>query len=184
MVAHSTLNSVNDYTGATTVNAGILAGNGTIASTVTVNSGGTLSPGSGGVGTLTVNNNLLLNAGSTNVFEVNGTTLAKDVIAAGGSVTYGGMFTRPSGTFANGQSFTLFSGASAVSASNFDYCSPGNGLKFHYLNGMLECCCYYHCEHQSRNITAVVNNGKLFALGRPIIPVGGCSRRPTPYPWG
>lgn len=134
------LNAVNTYTNLTAVNAGTLAGSGAIAGTVTVNSGGTLSPGSAGVGTLTVNGHLGLNPGSTSTFEVNGTTLAKDVIVLGGSATYGGVLNIvPSGTFTSGQTFTLFSGAGAASPSNFGSIlgSPDSGKAFTFTNGVL-----------------------------------------------
>jgi len=133
------LNGVNTYTNQTTVSAGTLAGTGTIAGKVTVNSGGTLAPGAGGVGTLTVNGNITLNVGSTNLFEVNGSTLAKDVVAVGTSVTYGGVLkVVPSGTFTNGQAFTLFSGAGATSASNFASVEGApSGFAFSFTNGVL-----------------------------------------------
>ena len=86
-----TLPGINTYTGATTVNAGTLevdgsvalssgltinaggtlAGTGTVAST-TIN-GGTLSPGDG-VGTITVAGNLAFTAGSTYLVDVSPTT--------------------------------------------------------------------------------------------------------------
>jgi autotransporter-associated beta strand protein len=134
------LNGTSDDTNTTTVNAGTLAGTGNVGGALIVNSGGTLSPGSSGIGTLTVNSNLTLIAGSTNVFEVNGTSLAQDVITLGGSVTYGGVLkVVPSGTFTAGQTFTLFSGAGAVNASNFGSIlgSPGTGLGFEFTNGVL-----------------------------------------------
>jgi autotransporter-associated beta strand protein len=161
------LNSVNDYTGATTVNGGTLAGTGTIAGVVTNNSGGTLSPGAGGVGTLTVYSNLVMKTGSTNVFEVNGTTLAKDVIAAGGNVTYGGVLKIvPTGTFAANQTFALFSGAGTTNASNFSSIvgSPGSGLGFTFTNGTLKVVATVNTS--STNITSSVS-GNLLTLSWP-----------------
>jgi fibronectin-binding autotransporter adhesin len=127
------------YTGAVTVNGGTLGGTGIIGGAVTVNSGGTLSPGTS-LGTLTINGNITLNAGSTSTFEVNGTTLAKDVVAAGASVTYGGVLKIvPTGTFTVGSSFVLFSGTGATNASNFASIegSPGAGLAYSFNNGVL-----------------------------------------------
>jgi autotransporter-associated beta strand protein len=126
-------------TGAVTVNGGTLGGTGTIGGAVTVNSGGTLAPGAG-IGTLTISGNLTLNAGSTNAFEVDGTGPANDMVAAGASVTYGGVLNIvPTGTFSSGQTFTLFSGGGAASASNFSSIagSPGSGLGFTFTNGVL-----------------------------------------------
>ncbi|HLX72250.1 MAG TPA: autotransporter-associated beta strand repeat-containing protein, partial [Verrucomicrobiae bacterium] len=133
-----TLNGTNTYDGSTTVNTGTLAGVGTIAGLLTNNA--TLAPGTGGSGALIVNGNITLNAGSTNTFSVNGTSLAKSSITAGGSVRYGGLLNIvPSGTFTVGEQFQLFSGAGATSASSFASIagSPGSGLAFSFTNGVL-----------------------------------------------
>jgi autotransporter-associated beta strand protein len=127
-------------TGATTVKGGTLGGTGTIGGSLDVNSGATLAPGSAGSGALTVSGNLTLNAGSTNTFAVDGTTPANVAVTAGAGVTYGGLLKIvPTGTFTNGQSFTLFSGAGAASASNFSSLqgSAGSGLGFTFTNGVL-----------------------------------------------
>jgi len=127
--------------GAVTVNSGgTLGGTGSIAGVVTLNAGGTLSPGIGGIGTLSLSNNVVMNAGSTNTFEVDGTTTANDQIALGATVTYGGVLKIvPSGSFTNGQTFTLFSGAGATSASQFSSIigSPGGTNMFAFTNGVL-----------------------------------------------
>jgi len=133
------LNGANTYTGNTAVNAGLLGGAGTIAGTVTVAAGAGLAPGNG-IGTLTINGNITLSANSTNFFEVDGTTPTNDLVVASGSVSYGGVLQIvPSGTFTNGQTFELFSGAGATSASNFSGIagSPGSGLAFSFTNGVL-----------------------------------------------
>jgi autotransporter-associated beta strand protein len=60
------LNGTNTYTGPTTNNAGVLAGSGSIAGPVFVNTNGSIGGGSAGsIGTLTINSNLTLNG---NVF--------------------------------------------------------------------------------------------------------------------
>jgi autotransporter-associated beta strand protein len=118
---------------------GTLGGTGTIAGVVTNNAGGTLSPGIA-IGTLTINSDLTLEAGSTNIFEVNGSTATNDVVVLGASVTYGGVLSIvPTGLFTNGQAFELFSGAGAASASYFDSItvSSGGGLSFAFTNGVL-----------------------------------------------
>jgi autotransporter-associated beta strand protein len=121
-----------------TVHAGAtLGGTGTIGGTVTNN--GTLSPGTS-IGTLTLNSNVVLSAGSTNVFEVDATTPANDQVTLGAAVTYGGVLQIvPTGTFTNGQNFTLFSGPGATSVSNFVSIagSPGIGKAFTFTNGVL-----------------------------------------------
>jgi autotransporter-associated beta strand protein len=132
------LNAVNTYTGPTIIHAGALGGTGAVAGALINNA--TLAPGSGNIGTLTVGGNLTLSGSSTNTFEVNGSTLAQDVIVAGSGVTYGGVLNVvPSGTFTSGQSFVLFSGAGATNAGNFASVigSPGSGLGFTFTNGVL-----------------------------------------------
>ena len=90
------LSSANTYTGPTTVSAGTLlvsgltstgqvvvgsgatlGGSGTIGGAVTVQSGGTLTPG-GNLTTLTVNNNVLLQTGSTTMLEISKTAQTND----------------------------------------------------------------------------------------------------------
>lgn len=130
----------NGATGPVAVNAGgTLGGNGTIGGSLTLNAGATLSPGTS-IGTLTASGNVTMSAGSTNSFEVNGSTSANDVVAVGGSVSYAGTLEIvPTGTFTTGQTFTLFSGAGAASASNFASLtgSPGAGKAFSFTNGVL-----------------------------------------------
>ena len=156
------LNGVNTYTNQTTVNAGTLAGTGTLAGNVTVNSGATLAPGAGGVGTQTINGNLTLNAGATSSFAVNGSTSANTAVAAGGTVTYGGVLAIvPAGSFASGQSFVLFSGVGATNSSNFSSItgSPGSGRAFGFTNGVLSVVATVNTN--PTNLTAVVNSGNL-----------------------
>jgi autotransporter-associated beta strand protein len=137
-------NLAGSGTGASTVTIntnGTLGGTGTIAGVVTNNSGGTLAPGAGGLGTLTASGNLVLLAGSTNTFVVNGSTPANTSIALGGALTYGGVLNIvANGTFTLGQTFTLFSGAGATQPGNFARLqSTGNNNKpiFAFTNGVL-----------------------------------------------
>ena len=127
-------------TGAVNINSGgTLGGTGIISGPVTNNAGGTLSPGAG-VGTLTLSGSLVLNPGSTNLFEVNGTTPTNDVVVLGGTVTYGGVLKIvPTGTFTVGQTFRLFSGAGATGPGNFSSLqgSPGSGKLFTFTNSVL-----------------------------------------------
>jgi hypothetical protein len=80
-----------------------------------------------------------LNGLSTNVFEVNGTTPASDRVAAGASVTYGGVLKIVStGTLTAGQEFQLFSGAGATNASNFaSVQTTSPTATFSFTNGVL-----------------------------------------------
>ena len=125
--------AVNVQSGATLGGAGIISG------VVNLQSGGRLAPGNS-VGTLTINSPLTMNAVSTNAFEVNGSTPTNDVVVLGSSVTYGGVLNIvPSGTFAAGQQFILFSGAGAINTGNFASLvgSPGANLAFNFTNGVL-----------------------------------------------
>jgi autotransporter-associated beta strand protein len=155
------LNGINTYTNVTTVAAGNLGGTGTIAGRVVVNSGAGLAPGNG-IGSLTVNGNIMLNANSTNTFTVNGTTPANTAVVAGATVNYGGVLKIvPTGTFTAGQQFQLFSGTGATNLSNFSSIagSPGSGLGFTFTNGMLSV--VTTMAQYPTNITAVVNGNSL-----------------------
>jgi autotransporter-associated beta strand protein len=154
------LSGANTYSGNTTVNAGTLlvnspgslsagsavnvntnatlGGNGIINGVVTIADGGTFAPGNAAIGTLTLNGNVVLSAGSTNVFEVDGTTPANDQVVLGGSVTYGGVLQiEATGIFTNGQTFTLFSGLGATTAGNFSSISTSGTNAFSFTNGVL-----------------------------------------------
>ncbi len=70
-------------------NGGSLAGNGIISGPVTVNSGGSLSPGNP-LGTLTLSNNLTLAAGSTTFMQIQHSPLTNDVVRVLGTLTESG----------------------------------------------------------------------------------------------
>ena len=136
-------NNSGTGSGTVTINSGAtLGGTGIIDGAVTNNAGGTLSPGVAGIGTLTLNSDLILSASSTNTFEVDGTASTNDAVVLNvGAVTYDGVLKIvPSGSFVNGQTFTLFSGAGATSASQFSslVVNPSvSGTSFTFTNGVL-----------------------------------------------
>lgn len=76
-----TLNAVNTYTGATTVNAGTLKGTGSLASPLTVAAAGSVAPGNS-VGTLTAGNT---NLSGNYACEINGS--AADRLTVNGNLT-------------------------------------------------------------------------------------------------
>ena len=142
LLVNNTTNS-GTGSGAVIINSGAkLGGTGIIAGAVTNNAGGTLSPGAAGIGTLTLNSDLILSAGSTNTFEVDGTGATNDtVVLSLGAATYGGVLKIvPTGSFVNGQTFTLFSGTGATNASQFSslVVNPTvSGTSFTFTNGVL-----------------------------------------------
>src|SRR5512138_2580050 len=66
--------------GGVTVTNGTLSGTGTILGPVTVQRDGGLAPGAGGIGTLTINNTLTLQSGSTTQVEVNQAAHTSDLV--------------------------------------------------------------------------------------------------------
>ena len=99
-------------TNVVTVNGGVLGGSGSINGAVTLQPGGTLSPGYGGLGTLTINNTLSLNG--TTYLELNQAAATNDSVAGLSSVTFGGTLSLANlaGTLTTNDSFKLFSAGS------------------------------------------------------------------------
>lgn len=129
-----TLAGSNDYTSTTAVNGGTLrvtgstgssvitvnsgatlAGSGTIGGAVTVQSGATVTPGDNAIATLTVNNTLTLQNGSTTTMQIdkNGGVFTNDLLYAR-TLAYGGTLavTATGETLAPGDSFLLFDAGS------------------------------------------------------------------------
>jgi autotransporter-associated beta strand protein len=87
-----------------------LGGNGTVKGNVVVGSGATLAPG-GSIGTLTFNNNLTLNGGSTTRVEVSESPLTNDMCQVTANLIYGGSLVITNigtNSFSAGDSFKLF----------------------------------------------------------------------------
>jgi len=110
-----------------------LSGTGKISGPVTIKAGGTLTPGTS-IGLLSISNSLVLEAGSTNVMEVNLNTRTNDVVAGLTSVTYGGTLVVSNvgaQTFTNGSIFKLFDSASYLGVFTAILpASPGAGLQW------------------------------------------------------
>ncbi|MFC0878493.1 autotransporter-associated beta strand repeat-containing protein [Saccharicrinis sp. FJH2] len=128
-------NTTGSATGSGTVNinsGGMLDGTGIINGRVVVNNGGVLSPG-WKYGTLTINNNVTLNAGATLLVDVNtnGNTCDK-ILTNGKTVSLGGtlqMNKLTSDAYQEGDSFELFANSTvAGSFSVIEPSVPGPGL--------------------------------------------------------
>jgi autotransporter-associated beta strand protein len=101
------------YGAVTVANGGTLAGNGIIAGSVTVNSGGALAPGNP-LGTLLLSNNLILAAGSTTLVQVQHSPLTNDAVKILGILNEGGTLNvtnSGAAALANGDTFNLFNAA-------------------------------------------------------------------------
>ena len=127
--------------GAVTVYGGMLAGTGTITAPVTIYAGAAFGPG-GSLGTLRLNNNLLLSAGSSTAVEIDATSLACGSVQGLSNVVYAGTLsvTTAHGSLAGGQSFRIFNAASYSGGfSNIMPESPGVNLSwaFNPTNGTL-----------------------------------------------
>jgi hypothetical protein len=118
--------SVNNATGSATgwgdvliQNAGVLSGNGSLAGSVTLAAGGTLSVGNG-TNSLTIGNNLTLNAGSTTTLQIQHSPPNNSSVNAGNNLVFGGtlIVTNLGGALTNGDSFALFHAANY--ANNFN----------------------------------------------------------------
>jgi autotransporter-associated beta strand protein len=72
----------------TVIAAATLGGAGMIGGNATIN--GTLAPGAGGIGTLTVNKNLFLGTNSSSLFEISKNPLTNDIARVFGQLTFGG----------------------------------------------------------------------------------------------
>jgi autotransporter-associated beta strand protein len=155
-----TLSGTNTYTGATTLDSGMLvvstrigntavsvnnsatlAGNGSIGGAVTVVAGGRLSPGVSGIGRLTMSNNLTMQSGGTVSIELNKTSAMNDSLLITGTANYGGTLsvTNTSGTLAAGDRFKLFTATSFTGDFASVAGSPGanRGWKFLPASGEL-----------------------------------------------
>jgi outer membrane autotransporter protein len=131
----TTLTAINTYTGATTVNAGTLIVNGSIASSAvtvnagatlagvgtvgatTINNGGTFAPGNS-PGTMTVQGNLAFQSGAIYLVQVTPSVASSANVVAGGSAALAGTV---NATFLSGRyvarNYTILSAAGGLNGT-------------------------------------------------------------------
>jgi len=115
--------------GLSTASGQTLAGNGTVLGAVTLNSGSILSPGEGGIGTLTFSGNLDLSLAVTPTatgaltFDLGSSGIGDEVLVSGGTLTIGSGVLAfddfafvPGAGFGNG-TYTLFSSVTAINGT-------------------------------------------------------------------
>ena len=145
------------------VNGGAFGGTGSVNGTVNVNSSGRLSPGTNGIGTLTINNTLTLAAGSITSVEVDQTSATADLVTGLSTVTYGGTLavTNLTGTLTTSDTFTLFSASTHVGNFSSIAGSPGAGLAWSFTNGVLSVVTAASYATYPTNLTASVSGSTL-----------------------
>ncbi len=125
----------------TVVSGQELTGDGTVKGNVIVSAGATLAPG-GGLTTMTFNNNLTLNGGTTTVMEV-APAGSSDTAQVGGSLTYGGTLAITnvtSNSFSAGDSFKLFNAGAysgTFGATNLPPLNAGEAWNWDPASGTL-----------------------------------------------
>ena len=118
-------------------NTGTFGGKGVVQGAATIASGGTLAVGLNGVGSLSFNGGLTLEAGSTTIFQVHATDDFTSVYLSGGRVTYGGalVFSLVDFTPVAGDEFEVFNLIGASESGNFSSVEVG-GSDLSNLNGL------------------------------------------------
>lgn len=124
----STYVAPKDYT----INeGGTLAGKGSIEAIVTVKSGGMLTPGDFGIGTLTIKSATTLASGSTLIIDVDRKKKTNDKLTVSGKLTIAGDLNIDliDGEFVNGDAMTILSATSySGQFANINPEKPGEGL--------------------------------------------------------
>lgn len=163
------VNKTHSGTGAYTVHTGgTLGGTGTITAPVTVASTGKLSPGTS-VGTLTVNNAVMLDSGSTFKVELTGGSNASDrlnvtnLTIAEGAILELTLF---SGTLTGNERFTIVQSPNSVSGTFAGL--PNTGLTGNPITGFsVPLTLYYNATVAADNVTIVEAAGVISIIATP-----------------
>ena len=127
----NTSGSATGTSNVTVLDGATLMGNGRISASVSIQSGGTLSPGAS-IGALAISNSLVFASGSTNFMEVNLSTHTNDMVVGLTNVTYGGTLVVSNigvQVFINGAAFKLFKSLTYSGAfAGIQPPTPGAGL--------------------------------------------------------
>ena len=140
-----------------------LSGTGAITASVTVQSGGILAPGPA-IGTLTVNGDLTLAAGSATIMQINASAVTRNQVAGLQTIAYDGTLTvqNTGGTPAPGQSYRLFSAtnyAGNFSATNLPPLGTGLAWAWTPASGTLSV--LQIVATNRTNLTTAVSGGNL-----------------------
>lgn len=163
------VNKTHSGTGAFTVHTGgTLGGTGTISAPVTIDNTGKLAPGTS-VGTLTVNNSVVLQSGSIFKIEMTGGSNASDrlnvtnlMIAEGATLE----LTLFSGTLTGNERFTIVQSTNSVSGTFAGL--TNSGLTGNPITGFsVPLALYYNATVAADNVTIVESIGTISIIATP-----------------
>jgi uncharacterized protein with beta-barrel porin domain len=175
---------VHSYTGPTNVDSGAtLAVNGTIASSqmltingtvagtgtignTSVNAGGTIAPGNGGIGTLSVQGNLAMVAGSRFAAQIDGTG-ASDRITVTGAANISGA--------------TLDVSASGIALAGYTVLTTTGGLTGTFDVGPISAFIGVTANYDANNAYLDIEDARLRRRRRDPQSEGGCLRHPEHF---
>ncbi|MEI6949726.1 autotransporter-associated beta strand repeat-containing protein [Paraflavisolibacter sp. H34] len=135
LLVNSTTGTKGIGAGAVTVaNGAILGGTGYVKGAISVNAGGTLQPGSDGIGALTGGTSITLADGATTEMDINKSAASFDVLKVAGGIAFNGKLSLTktgAANFAAGDQYRLFEGGTYSGGfTSFQPATPGAGLKW------------------------------------------------------
>jgi autotransporter-associated beta strand protein len=163
------VNKAHTGTGAYTVHTGgTLGGTGTVSAPVTVDNTGKLAPGTS-VGTLTVNNSVVLQSGSTFKIELTGGSNASDRLIANSLTIAEGSaleLTLFSGILTGNERFTIVQSGTSVSGTFVGL--PNSDLTGNPITGFsVPLTLYYNATVAADNVTIIESPGVISIIATP-----------------